>query len=84
MLGLEFIFAPDDFAADGSAGNPAERFRAVLETISLAQRKFVRAGSACPSRFPIMEIPMLDAVLLALGFAFFAASVLYAFACDRI
>jgi hypothetical protein len=29
-------------------------------------------------------IPMLDVILLALGFGFFALAVAYAFACDRL
>jgi hypothetical protein len=31
-----------------------------------------------------VEFSMLDAILIAAGFAFFAAAIAYAFACDRL
>jgi hypothetical protein len=30
------------------------------------------------------SIPMLDVIMLALGFAFFAASIAYVHACDQL
>jgi hypothetical protein len=29
-------------------------------------------------------LPMLDVIMLALGFAFFAASIAYVYACDQL
>jgi hypothetical protein len=37
-----------------------------------------------PPMQPHKEYPMLDVVMLVLGFSFFALSVGYAYACDRL
>jgi hypothetical protein len=50
-------------------------------------------GSFCPKICPLSHCagdlrtwstPMLDVVMLTLGFGFFALTVGYAFACDRL
>jgi hypothetical protein len=35
-------------------------------------------------RQPIRSIAMLDVVMLAIGFAFFALSIAYVYACDQL
>ncbi len=39
---------------------------------------------AALSRTVTREAPMLDVILIAAGFAFFAAGILYTVACDKI
>jgi hypothetical protein len=42
------------------------------------------AALACARQFLIWSIPMLDAVMMAIAFAFFALSIAYVYACDRL
>jgi len=44
-------------------------------------RVYRKASRQLPHR---KEQPMLDAILLAVGLGFFALSILYAYACDRL
>jgi hypothetical protein len=37
-----------------------------------------------PADYRALEHPMLDIVMLALGFGFFAAGIGYAYACERL
>jgi hypothetical protein len=44
-------------------------------------------GSASASSYRIPEvgsIPMMDVIVLAIGFAFFALSIAYVYACDLL
>jgi hypothetical protein len=43
-----------------------------------------RAGIRWRAAIRIRSIPMLDAVMMAIAFAFFALSVAYVYACDRL
>ncbi|RPI32629.1 MAG: hypothetical protein EHM67_16245 [Hyphomicrobiaceae bacterium] len=54
-----------------------------------ASRRITAAGFLigclmCPATGLRKEQSMLDAILLALGFGFFALSVAYAYGCDRL
>jgi hypothetical protein len=44
----------------------------------------VKALCAAMHLFPRKDHPMLDVILLALGLGFFALSVGYAYACERL
>jgi hypothetical protein len=43
-----------------------------------------RAGIRWRAAIRIRSIPMLDAVMMAIAFAFFALSIAYVYACDRL
>ena len=47
-------------------------------------RRFLIGYLMCPVAGLRKEQPMLDAILLALGFGFFALSIAYAYGCDRL
>ena len=47
-------------------------------------RWFLIGYLRCPVTGLRKEQPMLDAILLALGFGFFALSIAYAYGCDRL
>jgi SNF family Na+-dependent transporter len=52
-----------------------------LIQIKVARR---RKASAAFFRIITSEFPMMDVVMLAIGFVFFALSIGYAYACDRL
>jgi hypothetical protein len=41
-------------------------------------------SSAAPEEINCSEIPMMDVVMLAIGIVFFALSIGYVYACDRL
>jgi hypothetical protein len=43
-----------------------------------------RASDACTRELLARSIPMMDAVMLAIGFVFFALSIAYVYACDQL
>jgi len=55
-------------------------------------KTYARGGTSAPHAAPFIrpaaydaqEYPMLDIVMLALGFGFFAAGIGYAYVCERL
>ena len=66
-----------DHGAQGRGGTFSDR----LMHVNRASRKARQLRAAVVSR---KEQPMLDVILLAVGLAFFALSIGYAYACDRL
>jgi len=55
--------------------------RATLIQIKTARRQW---ASAAARGFFIRRAPMMDAVMMAIAFVFFALSIAYCYACDRL
>jgi hypothetical protein len=53
-----------------------------LSEIEMARRH--EASTAAPRNFLLGAFPMMDVVMLALGFVFFAVSIAYVYACDQL
>lgn len=54
-----------------------------LEPIDIAHLAAERSRDPSPP-FNVRSIPMMDVVMLAIGFAFFALSIAYVYACDQL
>jgi hypothetical protein len=58
----------------------------VFTCFDTAQRRFAKGASAAATKFASLprSIPMLDVIVLAIGLGFFALSIGYTVACDRL
>ena len=67
----------------GPHSNLYARVRIFLPELRRGQRP-ARVPRAPIQRARLEITPMLDAALIALGFAFLGAAILYVYACDRL
>jgi hypothetical protein len=65
----------------GSHARPGGGFCALLIKVKAARRRW---ASAYALQHFSRSIPMMDVVMLAIGFVFFALSIAYVYACDRL
>ena len=54
-----------------------------LMRINTAPRR-LRSADIAGARVPLRSIQMLDLIMLAMGLGFFALTIGYAYACDRL